>query len=252
MNTEHAVVFLHAFPLSASMWEPQLAAIGDAHRTFAPHLPGFGGRAPTEPDLGAFARAVLADLDAEGIDTAIFVGLSMGGYVAFRLLAEAPERVRGLVLADTRAGADDAAGKEKRTAQAERARSEGIGWLPDALVPALLGSTTRKERPEVEAQVRALIGDADPEGVARALLAMRDRPDSTPLLAGVRVPTLVMVGDEDGLTPPEAARELEAAIPGARLQILSAAGHLSNLEAPLAFNDALLRFVAEVHGTREG
>jgi 3-oxoadipate enol-lactonase len=233
------VVFLHAFPLNADMWARQVEALAP-RQVVAPHFPGFGGRAPGEATLDAFARAVLADMDRAGIRRAAVVGLSMGGYAAFRLHALAPERVAGMVLADTRAGADDEAGKARRADQAERVRREGVGWMPDAMSPALLGETTRRERPDVVARVRAMIAGAEPEGVARALEAMRARPDSTPRLGEIRVPVLVVVGEEDTLTPPSEARKIADAVPGARLVVLSGAGHLANLEAPEAFDAALL------------
>jgi 3-oxoadipate enol-lactonase len=242
MDASTAVVFLHAFPLNAAMWAAQVDAL-KGRRTLAPHLPGFGGQAVAQADLDAFAAAALGEMDASGVDRAVVVGLSMGGYVAFRLHALAPDRVEGLVLADTRAGADDEAGRRKRTDQAARARSEGIGWMPDAMVPALLGETTRRERPEVVDHVRRLIAQAHPEGVARALEAMRQRPDSTPALAGIGVPTLVVVGEEDTLTPPGESRHIADGIPGARLVVLPRAGHLANLEAPAGFNEVLLDFL---------
>lgn len=242
MDASTPVVFLHAFPLNAAMWAGQVAAL-PGRAALTPHFPGFGGRAPTEADLDGFARAVLADMDQAGMARAVVVGLSMGGYVAFRLHALAPERVAGLVLADTRAGADDEAGRQKRTDQAARVRSEGTGWMGDAMVPALLGATTRRDRPQVVEEVRGLIAQAHPEGVARALEAMRARPDSTPALAGIRVPALVIVGEEDTLTPPAESRVIADGIPGARLVVLPGAGHLANLEAPEGFNQAVRAFL---------
>jgi 3-oxoadipate enol-lactonase len=209
----------------------------------APAFPGFGGREPGTPSLEAFAETILSDLDREGIDEAVFLGMSMGGYVAFRLFELAPERFRGLVLADTRAGADDHAGKQKRSDQAARARREGIGWLPEALIPALLGRTTLAQRPGVVQSVRKIIEAASPEGVARALEAMGERPDSTPLLQEIRVPVLVVCGAEDTLTPVEEARKMVLEVPRGKLVVLPGAGHLSNLEAPAAFNEALREFL---------
>jgi 3-oxoadipate enol-lactonase len=248
MAVSPPVVLLHAFPLDGTMWAPQLAGIERLGPALAPDLPGFGGQPPGAPDLAAYADAVVAGMDAAGFERAVVVGLSMGGYVALRLLDRHRARVAGLVLADTRAEADDDAGRARRTGQAARARAEGVAWLPDALVPALLGETTRHQRPEVVAEVRARVARADPEGVARALEAMRDRPDSTPLLATIDVPTLVIVGAEDALTPPATARGLAAAIPGARLEIVPEAGHLANLERPLAFDEVLFDFLGGLEG----
>ncbi len=236
------IILLHAFPLSPAMWAPQLPALAD-HAVLAPAFPGFGEQPLSEPDLDRFADVVIDAMDTAGVRRATIVGLSMGGYVAFRLLAKAPDRIAALVLADTRAGEDDAAGKTKRTDQARRVRAEGVGWLGDALVPALLGETTRRTRPEVVDTVRGLIAAAKPEGVARALEAMRDRPDSTPLLASITVPVLVMVGEEDTLTPPVEARSIVGGVVDGRLVVIPKAGHLTNLENPEAFNAALMEFL---------
>lgn len=245
MNPPTPIVFLHAFPLNAAMWARQVEALAP-RRALAPHFPGFGGRPHGEADLDAFARAVLDDMDQAGFGEAVVVGLSMGGYAAFRLQALAPDRVVGMVLADTRAGADDEAGRAKRADQAARARREGVGWMADALLPALLGETTRRDRPGVVARVRGLIGQADPEGVARALEAMRERPDSTPHLREIQVPVLVVVGEEDTLTPPSESRRIAEGVPDGRLVVLPGAGHLANLEAPAAFDAALAEFVSSV------
>lgn len=242
MDATTPVVFLHAFPLNADMWRRQVRAL-DGRPTLTPHFPGFGGRPSSEADLDAFAGSVLHDMDAARIRRAVLVGLSMGGYVAFRLHALAPERIAGMVLADTRAGADDEAGRAKRVEQAGRARREGTGWLADALIPALLGETTRRERPEVVESARELIARADPEGVARALEAMRARPDSTPRLSEIEPPVLAIVGEEDTLTPVEEARRIVDGVPNGRLAVLPGAGHLSNLEAPEAFDEALRSFL---------
>jgi 3-oxoadipate enol-lactonase len=169
----------------------------------------------------------------------------MGGYVAFRLHARRPERVAALVLADTKATADDEAARAKRTDQAERARREGVGWLVDAMVPVLLGKTTLTERPNVSKSVRGMIADADPEGVARALLAMRDRPDSTQHLADIAVPVLAIAGDEDQITPVAGARQIADGVADGRLVVIPKAGHLSNLEDEQAFNGALLSFLQD-------
>ncbi len=236
------VVFLSAFPLHSGMWAEQLSALRD-RRVLAADFPGFGRKSPGEASLDAFARDVLDEMDRAGMGEAVWVGLSMGGYVAFRVHELAPERVAGLVLADTRAGADDKAGREKRTAQATKVRADGVGWMPDALLPALLGETTRSEHPHMVERVRRLIGDANPEGVARALESMRDRPDSTSSLPAIHCPVLVLVGEEDTLTPPAESRAIAAAVPDGRLVVIPGAGHLSNIEAPEAFNRALVSFL---------
>lgn len=243
----NAVVFVHAFPLDSRMWEAQARTAASLGWTvLTPDLPGFGGRPPGETDLAAWARDVLAECDRRGIARAVFAGLSMGGYVVFRVAALAAERVAGLVLADTRAAADAPEARDRRTALAARVRAEGVSFLADELLPSLLGETSRLARPDLVADVRRRILTADAEGVARALLAMRDRPDSTPLLPALRVPALVLVGEEDTLTPPDESRSLAASLPNARFQEIRGAGHLSNLENPEAFNAVLAELLGEV------
>jgi pimeloyl-ACP methyl ester carboxylesterase len=244
------VVLLHAFPLSSAMWSGEEEALA-GRPVLAPDLPGFGERPPDpsdvelslEPDLDQFAERVVSDMDEAGFERAVIVGLSMGGYVAFRLHALHADRVAGMVLADTRAGADDDDTRKKRTDQAERVRQEGVGWLADALLPALLGETTMRDRSTVVARVRAMISRAHPEAVARALLAMRERPDSTGQLGDIRVPVLVVVGEEDVITPIEDARKIAEGVPQGRLEVLPHAGHLSNLEDPEAFQRVLRSFL---------
>jgi 3-oxoadipate enol-lactonase len=224
------------------MWNSQQSQL-TTRRILAPDFPGFRKTPPGPLHLDQFGQAVLREMDEMGIENAAFLGLSMGGYVAFRISEQAPHRMSALVLADTRSGPDDEAGKERRTQQAERVRKEGVSWLADALVPALLGNTTRATRPSIEAEVRAMMETAEPEGVARALEAMRDRPDSTGLLAKMAFPVLCLAGEEDTLTPVREARDMADRAPEGRVEVLPAAGHLSNLEVPVEFNRVLESFL---------
>lgn len=243
------VVFLHAFPLNTTMWAGQVTALESAgYRVVTAHTPGFGEGALAQADLFVYAEAVLRDLDSKGMDRAVFVGLSMGGYLAFRIFERAPDRVLGLVLADTRAGPDPAQARDVRTEQARRVQAEGTGWLADEMIPKLLCEATRRDRPRVVESVRAMIGEAGSEGVARALLAMRDRPDSRTLLGRVEVPSLVLVGEDDDLMPPDEARDMDHRLADSRLAVIPRSGHLSNLENPDAFNAALLDYLASMGG----
>ncbi|WP_038055633.1 alpha/beta fold hydrolase [Thermus amyloliquefaciens] len=232
------LVFLHAFPYNPRMWEEEVAYFRGRLPVLAPHYLGLS--------LPDGAEKVLREMDEAGMEEAVFVGLSMGGYLIFELWRKAPERFLGLVLADTRAGADTEEGRKNRLSLRERVLREGVGFLPEALLPGHLGKTTREERPEVVEKARALILEASPEAVANSLLALAERPDSTPLLPGMRRPALVLVGEEDTLTPPDEAKAMAKALPDARLLILPEAGHLANLENPKAFRTALLGFLAEV------
>ncbi len=232
------LLLIHAFPVDARMWGGQ--AGGD--HTVAPDLPGFGGTSMPDGGVMTMASAAarcLEGLDAAGLDRAVVCGLSMGGYVAFELLRTAPERIAGLVLANTRAGADTPEGAAGRRALAERLRTEG-NVLVDAPPPLLSA-----DPPEgLWDRVKGWIGDQPAEAIAAAALGMAERPDSTPDLAGITVPTLVITSEGDTLIPPEVTSPMAEQIPGAELAVIPAAGHLSNLEDPAGFS-GLLRAHAE-------
>lgn len=265
------VVFLHGFPFDGSMWEAQLDALPDGWRGLAPDLRGFGdtamddlpGQVSTGKRIGngiargsepVLTMARFADDAAALIEDraggdraggrAVVCGLSMGGYVAFELWRRHPERVRALVLADTRASADDDEAREGRMRMAQTARSAGTRPIATAMAPSLLSGRTRDEAPAVVEKVKAMIEGTAPETVIAALAGMAARHDSTAALPGITVPTLVLVGEEDGLTPPTTARAMAAAIPGASMRVIPGAGHVSNLEQPAVFNRALSDFLA--------
>jgi pimeloyl-ACP methyl ester carboxylesterase len=244
------VVLLHAFPLGAAMWEPQLPALAGA-RVLAPDLRGFAGSADTDatPTVERWVDDVRELLDARGIDRAVLCGLSLGGYVALRFAERHPERLAGLVLADTKSEADGDEAKVKRAAGIRLVREKGVDAFAASFLPGALGATTHAEAPAVVARVRELIRANTPRAIAEALLALAARTDTTARLPEIRCKTLVLVGEEDGLTPPQAARSLAEQIPNARLVVLPRAGHLSNLENPAAFNEALGGFVAGLRQT---
>jgi len=241
------LVLLHAFPFDAEMWRPQLEAVPTGWRFVAPDLPGFGrsevGVPAVPASMEGYARDVVALLDHLRLDRVVVGGLSMGGYVAFALLRLAPGRLAGLVLADTRAEADDEAARSNRDRMAETLAEGGAAAVFERMLPGLLGATTRAFRPAVVERVRRLVLAQPPEGIHRAIQSLKWRPDSTPLLASITCPTLVVGGDEDQITAVEVARSLHARISGADLAVIERAGHLSNLERPEAFNAALTRFL---------
>jgi len=237
-----AVLLLHAFPLNAGMWAGQVAALSARYRVIAPDFPGFGGSdaRPGPSTMQVLAADAFDLLGRLRVERAAVVGLSMGGYVAFELFRQRPEFVTALALCDTRAGADTSDGAKGREAFALEALDKGLAWVADQLRPKLLGP---RANAQVVSTVRAQIASATPAGVAAAQRGMAARPDSTPTLATVRCPTLVLVGTEDVLTPPAESRRMAAAIAGARLVEFEGVGHLSNLEGPEAFNQALLGFL---------
>ncbi|GAA4211382.1 alpha/beta fold hydrolase [Actinocatenispora rupis] len=236
------LVLLHAFPLTAAMWVAQRTGLADTCRVITPDQRGFGAsKLPDdEPDLGTAADDLRDLLDLLELPDVVLGGLSMGGYVAFEFLRRHPERVRGLVLADTKATADQPAAAENRLRIAAQVEADGdAGVLRREVVPNLIGATTRWQRPEVYETVAALAVGQPPAAVAWAQRAMAARPDSTDLLPGIAVPTLVIVGEDDAVTPPEDAILLANGIPGAHLRRIPAAGHLTALEAPERFNTAV-------------
>ena len=249
---EPALLLLHAFPLQAAMWEDQIAAFSPGRRVIAPDLMGFGASdAPDDPErytMDAYADDAAALLDHLGVGRAVVAGLSMGGYVALALLRRHPGRVAGLVLADTRAGSDTDEVVQRRVTQQAQVREQGTAELVEAQLGVLLGETTRREHPEVVERARGLMAPNPPAGVIGGLEAMKGRPDSTDLLAGIAVPTLVIVGEDDAPSPPAVAEGMHRAIPGSRLVVLPDVGHLTNLEAPEAFNEALGAILEEVGG----
>jgi 3-oxoadipate enol-lactonase len=246
MDSFDGVLFLHAFPLDHTMWDSHVETVGRAFRAVAPDFPGFGSRPAGPSSLEEFAEVALREADRAGLRRFVPVGVSMGGYVAFRLVARWPERVAGLVLADTRAAADSPETRERRTALIDRIRGAGTGFLADSLLPGLLGQTTRESRPDVVARVRSMIAAARPDAIERAVAALRDRPDSTDLLPAIRVPALVLVGNEDALVPAVEAGRMAAAIRGSRYAEIEAAGHLAALESPDEFMRELMAFLREL------
>jgi 3-oxoadipate enol-lactonase len=240
-----AVLFIHGYPHDRNLWSHQVEKL-EGCRRIAPDLRGMGQS--DAPDLGysmaTYAADLAALLDALGVDEVVLCGLSMGGYIAFEFLRRWRPRVRGLVLLDTRAEADSAEGRRARDTAAATAREGGAQAIAESLLLAMLSPETRTSSPELVETVRAMMAATPVAGIVGALAAMRDRPDSTPLLATLAgLPTLVMVGEADSLTPPDRARAIAQGIPGARLVTVAGAGHLPPLERPVQTTEALQEFL---------
>ena len=242
------LVLLHAFPLNGRMFESQMRAFSGSHRVVAPDYPGFGRspRTPAQPDIHYYAEGVRSLLDRLHLERVILGGVSMGGYVAFECMRLFPERVIALVLANTRPEPDSEETKENRTETALRVADEGVGVLVELQMERLLTPYTLQNDEELVENVRAMIFENSPDGVVAALGAMRERPDSTPLLGEISVPTLVVGGEEDGIITPEVVGAMAAKIPGARHVTIPRTGHLSNLEAPEKFNAAVAEFLQSI------
>ena len=245
------VVLLHAFPLNSTLWQPQIERAPTGWHFAAPDLPGFGASVlAAARSMDAMAREVLNVLDEQGIERAVIGGMSMGGYVTLALYRLAPERFSGMVLVDTRATADNDQQKDARRKMIETVREKGAGAVADEMMPKLLGETSHRERPAVVERVRAMIEGNSRDAIAGAVEAMMNRPDSRPLLAHISVPTLVVCGEEDVLTPPSDSEALHEGIADSRLVRIPRAGHLSSLEAPEEFSLALNAFLGELSASR--
>jgi 3-oxoadipate enol-lactonase len=231
------LLLIHAFPLDASMWEGQVERFADRLPVVAPHLPGFGGTAPAGDvmTMSSAADRCVEALDGAGVDRAVVCGLSMGGYVALELWRSSRGRIVGLILANTRAGADTPEGAAGRRDLAARLLAEGSAFLVESPPPLLSDGAPD----ELRERIRSLIAAQPAGSIAAAALGMAERPDSTPDLATIDVPTLVITSSKDTLIPPEVSSPMAEQIPGAALNVIPEAGHLSNLEAPARFDELL-------------
>lgn len=240
------VVLLHGYPFNRSMWREQAEALSANCRVITPDLRGHGETSLTlEPaTMDEMARDVAALLDKLDIRRVTLGGLSMGGYVTLAFYRRFPLRVRALVLADTRAQADTSEVQSNRENQAQKILKEGMQSIADDFMKKVLTPATLHQKPETVARVREMILNTDPQGAANALRGMAVRHDQTDFLEEIFVPTLILVGSEDKLTPPKDAELMRREIRGSRLSVIEGASHLSNLERPGEFNRALLDFLA--------
>lgn len=245
------VVFLHAFPLNRTMWAPQVVELSERYRVVTIDLRGHGeSDAPMwRYTLDRFAEDVHGLLAHLGITRATFVGLSMGGYILFALYRKHPALFQALVLADTRATADTPEAKAARFSMAQIAYRRGASAIADLMLPKLLSPAACENRADLRDHVCGIITGNQVSGIVGDLMAMEERPDSTPLLSTIPVPTLVIVGDEDLASPPEEVEAMAQQIPGATFVQIPRAGHLSNMENPAAFNEALLSFLTSVENS---
>ncbi len=243
------LVLVHAFPLGAQMWEPQFRGAFYGWRILAPDLRGFGGSTDpraddVDPTIDDYAEDIAALVREVAGGPVVLGGLSLGGYTAFAVMRRTPGLVRALILADTRAGADTLEARAARKAMLNVLEHDGPQGVARDMMPKLLGPTTREHNPDAEETVRLLIKRQSPSAIRDAVVRMMERPDSTALLPTITVPTLVIVGDEDVLTPPAESEAIAAALPNASLVRIAGAGHLSNLEQGMAFEASIEDFLA--------
>ena len=240
------IVLIHGYPFNRALWTEQIPTLSNSNRIIAPDLRGFGesDASPETSTMNSLATDIALLMDQLEIPRATIGGLSMGGYVALAFYKLFPSRVRALVLADTRPQGDTEEGKQARAQQAEKALSEGMAGIADAMLPKLLAPDTVSKRPEIVRFVRDMMLQTKPEGAAAALRGMAEREDQTELLPKISVPTLIIVGSEDAITPVADSETMHHAIDSSRLVVLDHAGHVSNVERAQQFNDELIHFLS--------
>lgn len=241
------ILFVHGFPLSHEMWTAQLEAFRGSHRVIAPDLRGFGG---SDVTMGIVSMEEFAD-DLVGLikalditEPVVYCGLSMGGYISFPFLHKYGSHVRALILCDTRSAADTSEAAQARLKLAALAMAKGAEATLEVMMPKLLAAETNAKKPDIVERLRKTIMSTNPVGIAAGLSGMAARPDSTALLPLIDIPTLVIVGEEDRLTPPDESHKMAAAIPGAKVVVIPKAGHMAPMEQPEAANAAIREFLA--------
>jgi 3-oxoadipate enol-lactonase len=242
------VILLHGYPFNRSMWREQVAALRANYRVITPDLRGHGDSdgSAGPATMNTMARDVGLLMDGLDISRAIIGGLSMGGYVVLAFYRLFPQRVRSLILADTRAQADTEEAKQIRAQQAEKVIAEGMAGIVDSMLPKLLAPETVSKRPEVVKRIRDMMLRTKPEGAAAALMGMATRDDQAEHLSRIISPTLILVGREDAITPLQDAELMRQEIGGSRLEVIENAGHVSNIEQPERFNEPLTDFLDTV------
>lgn len=239
------VVLVHGFPFSRAMWAPQVAALKADHYVVTYDVRGHGASEPGDGQytVELFVDDFIALIDRLHLKTVVGAGLSMGGYILLRAIERHPERFRGIVLCDTRSEADGNDGKVRRARQAADIRKDGLAGFTEGFLRGVFAPSTFDEKPEAVESIRAVINATDPKTIAGTLIALAGRTDSSPSLFRIAVPSLILVGREDALTPPSASQAMKDKIPGAELRVIPRAGHLSNLENPEEFNRHLGDFL---------
>ncbi len=249
-GTGTPVVWIHGYPLSSAIYEPQEAIPGVRH--IVPDLPGFGATPPPAGamTIAAYAEGIVRIMDEKGIRSAVVAGLSMGGYIALAVARQSMERLCGLILIDTRELPDAPDARAKRLETIGAVRASGTASVVESMLPKMLTEETFRDDRAKGLAVRRIMESASVEGVIAALGAMAGRGDASDLLPRIEVPTLVVVGRDDAITPPADAERMRNAIPGAELVVLDRAAHLANFERPGEFNSAAARFLGRVEPRR--
>lgn len=247
-GTGTPVLLVHGFPLSSQLWNPIVPTLEKEHRLIVPDLRGHGqSEASPTMTMAGYADDLAALLDDIGeTRPVVLVGMSMGGYIGFEFYRRHPNRVRALVLTNTRAQADDPKGAQGRRDLAERVRREGSAPVVEAMLPRLFGASASQK---LRGEWREIMAATNPQGIAAALVAMAERPDSFSTLASMTCPVLIVAGDEDVLTSLDDAKAMQKAAPHSQLEVVPGAGHMSPVENPEAFLAILRRYLNELPKT---
>ncbi len=241
------LVLVHGFPLDHRMWQHQIESLSTSCRVIAPDLRGFGQSPPAKGEtvtMQEFAGELIAMLDELKIgEPVVLCGLSMGGYIAWEFVEQAAERLRGLILCDTRAAADSADAAAQRLMNADRVLREGPEFLAEGMPEKLFSEVTREDQPEIVSKTQEVIRGTSREGIAAALRGMAERADVRDRLAGITLRTLLVCGEEDAISPPEEMRAIAEGLPEARFEVIARAGHMAPLEQPEAVNAVIREFL---------
>lgn len=240
------VVLIHGFPLCRKMWRPQLQPLVEVGcRVICPDLPGFGESPPSQGtiSMSTYADAVIGLLDELGIEKAVFGGMSMGGYVLLNLAERYPARMLAAMFLVTRAAADNEEGRKKRSTLIAEVENGNRLVVPETFAQVLFAKDTPERAPQLVSEVRGWMEATSAAGIVGGLAAMRDRNDYVDQLAGFKMPALVVGADQDLAVPLEHSQVLAEGLPGASLKVIPGAGHMANLECPLAFNEVLVDFL---------
>lgn len=242
------LLLIHGFPHDRSLWQPQLDGLSDVARVIATDLRGFGNAqlVPDTMTMDDYAADIKALLDELGIAKAVVCGLSMGGYVALAFLARYPETTQGLILCNTRSGADNEKAREGRYATAQKALDEGMTGIAESMLPKMISEKSALANPDLSMYVENMMARQSSEAVAAAARGLAVRPDRTPMLSSIAVPTLIITGSADTLIPPSESEAMAAKIPGSELVVIPDVAHLSNLENAEAFNEAVRKFLGSI------
>lgn len=241
------VVLIHGFPFSREMWKPQVEALKKEHYVITYDVRGHGGSGTGDGQytMEYFVDDLIGLLESLKLSSVVVVGLSMGGYIALRAFERHPERFRGLVLCDTKSEADNNDGKIRRAMQAKSVKWDGVEKFAEAFLKAVFHEKTFETNPGAVSLIRSVIEKTTSQSIAGTLIALAARTDSTSLLFTIKVPTLILVGQHDAVTPPSSSQAMAEKVPGAVMHVIPRAGHLSNLENPEEFNKHLLKFLGQ-------